>query len=333
MSLLSLKSSACAILAFTCCLLLMGPAWSVSAAEQIPLRVDAVVKLGSSSAIVNGKKMTIEPVYETKGNTMAPISMLIRAFNLDYRYDRSDKQIRLDTRLYELHHIALKLGEPYGSADGKSIKLPASPVERKGSIMVPLRGVAELLGGTVAYTASTKEIRITARVNPVIDAKLRIGDSSYPWSMSAPNRMTALPAVEGSVGRSFIGSYNKADNDRYLVTVKVTETNEDLTPEQLVKEGKTLLKQESVKLPAGEFGVISSTYNNAQPFSNAIVVNEQVWSLRTERYYYYITFMQEHVIRSESRYDEELNRIAHIVMNTFQTSIDSKDANQLDYAA
>lgn len=337
MSIIRSKSVLFRMFVLACSLFLVIPAVNTFAAEKDsvstkPVLVDAVIKVGSTTAVVNGKKMTIQPIYDNKGVMMVPVSLLIRAFHLNYSYDRSDKTLRFDTRMYSYHHITAQIGKVNGSDNSKGVKLSAAPVEKMGSIMVPLRNMVELLGGTVAYKASTKEVRILAYENPILDAEKRIGDSRYSWSMSALNQMEVLPKTETDEWQVIKGKYNKGNIDGFSVFVKVTEKNEDLTLEGLRQQGITLIGEQIFKHPAGDFIVTSTKYQIADPWAGSKIVNEQTWRLEKDGHYYYIKFYQENNGMVENYY-AELERIAHKVMETFQTTIDVKDSNLIDVAS
>ncbi|WP_229692433.1 copper amine oxidase N-terminal domain-containing protein [Paenibacillus radicis (ex Gao et al. 2016)] len=307
---------------------------TVESSLHKPLRSDAVLKIGSTSAVVNGMTMTVQPVYEKNGVTMAPVNVLIRMFRLDYNYDQKNRSFWFKTRLFEQQQLSFKLGERKGESNNglkiRTFTLSAAPFEKKGSLMVPLRDIVEQLGGKISYDAKTKEIRIKGVDKPVTDSKYRIGDSSNSWSIAAPKgfKPESLAKKEDCDGCFAISG--SAGDRPYSLIFSVSESSSSLTPKQLQEETIAQLKPSQVvmesrfaKQPAGEFSVVSTSWNNA--FS--IQYNEY-WTIQAGKRIYSIVISQDNY--GNGRIVGERDRIALAFMETFKTSFHSGDPNLFD---
>ncbi|WP_162160557.1 copper amine oxidase N-terminal domain-containing protein [Paenibacillus gorillae] len=309
-------------------------ATTVESSLHKPLRSDAVLRLGSTSAVVNGMTMTVQPVYEKNGVTMAPVNVLIRMFRLDYSYDQKNRSFWLKTRLFEQQQLSFKLGERKGESNNglkiRTFTLSAAPLEKKGSLMVPLRDIVEQLGGKVTYDAKTKEVRIKGVDKPVTDSKYRIGDSSRGWSIAAPAgfKPENLGKIETCEGCFAISGF--ASDREYLLIVSVSDSNSRLTLKQLQEQTVAKLHPSQVvqesrfaKQPAGEFSVVSTSWNDA--FTARY---NEYWTIQADERIYTIVFIQGsygngHIIG-------ERDRIALAFMETFKTTFTSGNPNQID---
>ncbi|MFF2093467.1 stalk domain-containing protein [Paenibacillus sp. NPDC058174] len=326
------------MLCFAICMPI-GTATAASTVESSlhkPLRSDAVLKLGSTTAVVNGMEMKVQPVYEKNGITMGPANVLIRMFRLDYSYDKEDKRFLLKTRLYEKQWFSFVIGQRKGQEGNvtnktETFELSTAPVEKKGSLMVPLREFVEKLGGKIAYDAKTKEIRITGVNRPVVDSKYRIGDSSKGWSIAAPKGFTPdllEKAREGCENCYFVEGFTK--DRQYSVIFSVRESEKKLTLKQLQEQqiaelhpSKVVMETRFAKVPAGEFSVVSTSQNYA--FS---ILYDEYWSIQVGDRIYQITFGTDN--SGNGNIVGERDRVILAFMETFRTSFDMNNTNQLD---
>ncbi|MFX3636305.1 MAG: stalk domain-containing protein [Candidatus Pristimantibacillus sp.] len=309
-----------------------GNTSNTSSSLHKPIRSDAVLKLGSNTAIVNGNPMTVQPVYEKNGITMGPVNVLIRTFKLDYKFDSLDKSFWLSTRIYEKNHLSFKLGQTSVALDNgvvsKPFELSAPPVEKKGSLMVPLRSIVERLGGKITYDAKTKEIRITGIDRAVTDPALRIGDSQMGWSIAAPNGFKPNSQVSCEGCYSVKGT---AGDRNYSLVFSASESKKKLTLTQLQEQkiaalhpSEVVMEVRTAKQPAGEFSVVATSWNDA--FG---ILYKEYWTIQVGERIYQIVINQDN--DGNGRFVVERDRITLPFMSTFQTSFDANDPNQLDF--
>ncbi|WP_173275454.1 copper amine oxidase N-terminal domain-containing protein [Paenibacillus sp. NEAU-GSW1] len=295
----------------------------VSSAAKGELRSEAVIPLGSTTATVNGKKMTIQPIYEKNGTTLGPLNVIIRTLNLQFKLEGSN--LTLWNKTYKPHNVWIGIGQTAMTLDGQSKKLSTPAEMKNGSVMVPFRAITEAFGGKITYNAKTKEVRMTVAAEPVIDKKLRVGDSTFGWSIGAPSFMRMIDQSETGDSISFSGKSGNNFGFNVQVT-KGTKSSEIAT----VREDKlkVLHPSEAVirdvytfSLPM-EYAFIETKQN--QDFSNLYT---QYWGMQANGNTYWVVLSF-----SDVTYEEERDRIAQALLKSFKPTIDIKDVHQLDYA-
>ncbi|MFD1953704.1 copper amine oxidase N-terminal domain-containing protein [Paenibacillus thailandensis] len=122
-----------------------------AAVNTLASQQDIVMKIGQSKAYVGSKEVTAAtaPVL-IDNNTYVPLRFVSENFGADVSYDAAAKTvtIKVDGQTY-----TVKVGESEAkSKDGDKIKLGAKVQLKNGSVLVPMRGIAEnVLGKHVAY--------------------------------------------------------------------------------------------------------------------------------------------------------------------------------------
>lgn len=214
----------------------LNPSVSAAAAKEQPLKLELeiILKQGSNKAVVNGKEMTVEFVYEVNGITMFPINTLIRAFNLDIKFHGQNSGFTLTNKSYHSYEALVVFGQKSVEINGQSRELPVPVVKKSNSIMVPLRAFAETLGASVHYNSQTKTIRITKEAESPIDGKQRLGSSKDNWSIAAPKLWNSQPAEYDGVW-TWSGWPYKDANSSFYVSVKAEEGGEPFTDEEAWK--------------------------------------------------------------------------------------------------
>ncbi|MFF2482897.1 copper amine oxidase N-terminal domain-containing protein [Paenibacillus sp. NPDC058071] len=296
------------------------------ATENSLLRAEAIIPFGSKKATVNGKEMTIEPLYETNGVTMGPLNVLIKLFDLSIKpVGGSSKAIIISNELYRSHSMELTPGQKIAILDGQMVRLPAAPTVKKNSTMVPYRAIIEAFDGKVVFEKDKKAIRIQVLDQPVVDSKQRIGDSNFGWSLGAPLQMELIDQSESGDHILFTGFSGGSFN----VSVTVEENDKKLTPQQLIESMKsTLHPSETVKStavskqPTGDFAFLATSHNQA--FNTYYY---QYWGIQANDRVYWLTVSQNSV-----RYTAERDRISKALLQSFRTSFDESDPNLRDFA-
>ena len=107
---------------------------------------------------VNGKSLP-DGSFEEKGVTYTALVPLLEAMGgWNTNWDHTQRTARAQTDLFEL---AVPAGAWFISADGYSYDMNAPTLLRDGRTYVPLRSVANLLGGQVTFTNWQSPITVT----------------------------------------------------------------------------------------------------------------------------------------------------------------------------
>lgn len=145
------------------------------------LRVTVVAKkpvnitcyVGKTEATVNGQKTTLKvPPTIVKGSTMVPVRFISEAFGAVVKWDEKEQRIDLifgqsDDGTY-IKKVTLWVGKTKAVSDFGSwlpaeqeYELSSPPVIIKGTTMVPIRFISEVLEAQVKWTDKEKRIDIT----------------------------------------------------------------------------------------------------------------------------------------------------------------------------
>ena len=257
------RTSAALLAAFVLSASLSLPAWG----DSIENRVLTLQK-GSSSASVNGKSYTIAKPYIKQGTVMVPLGVFKKAFGSVIRLE-GNSRIRV---LHGPHTVVMSIGSTTAWVDGKKIQLPMEPQMVSGTLMVPLRPVAQGIGAKVNKDKNGK-LSISMVVtdkdelpknNTGIDAtagKTRIGNSYYEWSMNYPSGMV----IGGGADNESVAVFADATG-RYYLEVHATPQQVKLDTEDLLQRlekearsaGDTVLDGEMVTRAAVPYARVIS---------------------------------------------------------------------------
>ncbi|MEW4372634.1 stalk domain-containing protein [Paenibacillus kandeliae] len=241
---------------------------TASAAELLELKL----KKGSTSATINGDKQTIIKPYEADGTMMVQLGLFSRAFGAKVEL-HDENVIQLTSGK---HVISMKIGSKVATVNGKKVTLPAAPVMRLGTLMVPLRPLTEGIGGKmkvisgqIVVTLPASEAQSGSGDSATQHAdKTRVGDSKYQWSINYPEDLTYLGGSNATVA-NFMNT-----EGTYLLQVAVepdtvtgsvyTQADSDDLLDELVSYTKsldeTILDQQIVNGSNGTYArVISKT--------------------------------------------------------------------------
>ncbi|MFD2671322.1 trypsin-like peptidase domain-containing protein [Marinicrinis sediminis] len=192
------------------------------------------MKLGAKQMMVNGHIHTIAAPKSVDGHTLVPLRAISEAFGAQVKWDAASKQVSIeqaDTR------IVLTLGSQQASLNEAEVQLSAKPIMQHGSVLVPLRFIAESLGGLVKFYNSTQEIIITDATSDVhgnsglkADANKKwIGDSYQDWSMKYPSGMSKGYQSLDASSVSFFDSKGE-----YYLSVDIYDDLAEMTDDDLV---------------------------------------------------------------------------------------------------
>ncbi|HWO54754.1 MAG TPA: stalk domain-containing protein [Paenibacillus cookii] len=207
------------------------PAWADNAAEKLSFRV----KAGSTSALLNGKDEKIAKPYLDHGTLMVPLGLFKRAFGSQIRLE-GENVVKV---MYGPHTVSMTIGSHTAWVDGRKIKLDAAPAMVSGTLMAPLRLVAEGIGAELA-PGSTGTLVVSLAPSdtgepedPGIDTdqgKTKIGNSYYQWSMNYPSGLL----LGDSEQDESIVSFGDAENT-YYVEVHANDQDVKLGADELLE--------------------------------------------------------------------------------------------------
>ncbi|WP_314590282.1 copper amine oxidase N-terminal domain-containing protein [Paenibacillus terrigena] len=199
--------------------------------------VELKFKLGSTNATLNGQRISIAKPYTEKGATMVPLSLITKAFQVEFSFE-NNKKITITSGE---HTIQFVIGSTNATVDGRTVQTGAAPKLVGGVVMVPMRVVTDALGANVKVEAD-RTIVITANLDGNagtgaiggIDSdagKTMIGDSYYMWSMRYPTGLVKQFQSEADDYVSFTD-----EKGTYLLAVSVTKVDDPLTDDDLLKQ-------------------------------------------------------------------------------------------------
>lgn len=118
------------------------------------------LKIGSNSALVSGKKITVDPPpYIKNGVTLVPLRFISEAFGAEVNWEpnigKGTVIIKLESKV-----IQIEIGNITAFVDGVPYKLLVPPEIKNGRTFVPLRFISEAFGAEVEWIASEQKIII-----------------------------------------------------------------------------------------------------------------------------------------------------------------------------
>ncbi|MFB5266685.1 stalk domain-containing protein [Paenibacillus enshidis] len=279
------------------------------------------LQTGSMTAVVNGQNIAIAKPYTKNGITMVPVGVFKKAFNSQIRLEQSD----VVKVMSGPHTVVLTIGSRTAWVDGQKVKLPSAPEMSGGTLMVPLRSVAEGLGGSLKTGGGSLVVRMEASAGaaaaepevPTIDndeGKTKVGNSYYNWSMSYP---TGLMIGESGEDES-IATFMSEDGSYYMevhVSPQPVPYDADDLLQQLVQTAKE----------TGETIIDRRVYPDAEVPYARIITKDGDGSLWENRQYYghgqvYAVYLTD----STAANYKDLNKYAGL-LNSFKTSFDMDD--------
>ncbi|QDH20796.1 stalk domain-containing protein [Saccharibacillus brassicae] len=246
-------------------LLMIGTSVPAFAAETVTLTLQ--VRLGSTKALVNGSEQKIEKPYTQNGMVMVPLGVFQRAFGTTSRLE-GDNVVRVS---YGARVATFTIGSKTVWTNGTKKVWAAAPVMKNGTLMVPLRPVADLMGAGVKTNAGTVTVTLKSDngipgqpVKPGEDAEEitgRVGSSYAGWSIDSP---------AGSMAELGDDEYSAAIGDAdgtYMLQIHVWD--EEAGTSVPVSDLLEQLEQEA--LDSGETIVDRRTVPNAgRPYARLI---------------------------------------------------------------
>ncbi|MCL2812960.1 MAG: phosphate ABC transporter substrate-binding protein PstS family protein, partial [Oscillospiraceae bacterium] len=158
-------------------ILVMIPAVSVSAANEITLIIDGVKQ-----------NPTVAPVVEN-GTTLVPLRLISETLGAEVSWNASKQQAAIQTAAYT---VVFTIGsKTYTVNDAsKTLAEPAKLVS--GSTMVPLRAFAEAIGAKVNYISSTHTATVDYFTTMTGDLKISGSTTVQPIAQEAADALMKM---------------------------------------------------------------------------------------------------------------------------------------------
>ncbi|WP_240913451.1 copper amine oxidase N-terminal domain-containing protein [Paenibacillus favisporus] len=297
------------------------PAWADSSSDKLTLQL----KTGSTAAVINGQTVQILKPFKKNGTVMVPLGVFSKAFGSEVKLEKNNV-VKIG---YGPHQISLTIDSHLAWVDGRKVKLEAAPSMMNGTLMVPLRVVAQGIGAQM-NTGSAGEWVISLKPSeddaspqdPGIDSdvgKTKIGNSYYGWTMNYPS---GLIVGSGDETES-IASFNDAE-EKYYIEVHASDEDADLSTDDLLDR----LVEDAKK--GGEMVVDRGTFPKAKvPYARIVTKDGdgtfwecRMYSSHNRLYELYFADLQA------SNY-KDLNKYAGL-LNSFDTSFNPADKTVKD---
>jgi len=128
--------------------------------EIIREKITIELKIGSSSALVSGKKITVDPPPYIKGGvTLVPLRFISEAFGAEVQWEPNIGKGTVIIK-FESKVIQIEIGNINALVNGTTHKLLVPPEIKNGRTFVPLRFISEAFGAEVNWIASEQKIII-----------------------------------------------------------------------------------------------------------------------------------------------------------------------------
>ncbi|MCC3378389.1 stalk domain-containing protein [Paenibacillus farraposensis] len=297
-----------------------------AAADSDKTILELRLQSGSNTAIVNGQKSSITKPYSKSGVLMVPAGVFKKAFNTKIRLAEDNVvKISSGSRI-----VSLTLGSRIAWVRGHKVALPAPPEMSAGILMVPLRQVAEGLGGKLEKNGAGIVIRMEAQEDagteveetPNIDndeGKTQIGNSYYEWSMNYP---TGLVIGQGG-GDESISTFMD-ENNAYYMEVHVASQPVPLNADDLLQQLVQTAKE------TGEMVIDRKSFPKVKvPYARVVTKDADgvLWEIR--QYYdngrLYVIYFSD----NKATNYKDLSQYAGL-LNSFKTSFNAQDKSIKD---
>lgn len=299
------------------------PVQEVRAASGQQLQL--ALKVGSTSATVNGKNITIQQPFIKNGTVMVPLGVFKKAFGSTVTLEPDD----VVKVMYGPHVGAMVIGSTAAWKDGSKIRLAAPPQMVSGVLMVPLRFVAGVLGARITpgngggllvslVPPETEEEEAESSIDRNV-GKTRIGNSYYQWSLSYPSGLV----VGDSGGNEAIATFINTESQYYLEI--------HASPQESPKDSEQLLEGLVRAAEEGEETVLDrAAYPKAAVPYARIISKDSGGALWEGRQYYADGRVYELYLTDDTAANyKDLDKYASL-LNSFRPVFDTADKSIRD---
>lgn len=169
-------------------------------AALVTARTATAAELADVTVTVEGKPLaTSVPPVIVEGRTLVGVRAIGEAVGGSVHWDPAKRQATVSRRS---DVVVLTVGQLEASVNGKAVTLDVPPQIVESRTMVPLRFIAEALGGTVEWTGSTRTANILRKPTAITAMRYTrdVGKSSLVLTLSEPlNSITPVKAETASV--------------------------------------------------------------------------------------------------------------------------------------
>jgi hypothetical protein len=125
--------------------------------------VQIVLRAYSPAMTVNGANTIIDPASGAvpiikNGRTLLPIRAIVESIGGAVKWDANEQEMTIQV---ENRTIQLGIGQTTAVVDGNNVPIDVAPQVFNGSILLPLRFIAENLGATVQWDAASQTVTLT----------------------------------------------------------------------------------------------------------------------------------------------------------------------------
>lgn len=209
-------------------------------------KVEISFKVGDSTLLINGSPTTVETPYVAgEGTTLVPLRVITEAFGAQVEWDGSKQEITLN---YPDVDVVLQIGNKTAHVNDHTETLAEAPaLSENGVTMVPLRFLSETFGATVSYDNATQAILVTKETVETEGTLIgttdmvKIGDSTFGWSINTPTDMTMTKRTFGGLSTVF-------EDENSKLQIGIVTVDEDRTSDTVLEDlkssfsGATLVK-------------------------------------------------------------------------------------------
>lgn len=139
---------------FSLCLALLLVCAGVPAGAQRQT-TEISFSIGSRDIYINGVTLQAEPSFTENGTTLVPLRVISEAFGAEVEWWDTTNSVSI---LLDDCSILLIIGDKTCYVNGTEQKLPAAPVLKNSTTMVPLRFISETFGANVQYDENTHSV-------------------------------------------------------------------------------------------------------------------------------------------------------------------------------
>lgn len=305
---------------------LLLSALPAAAANSDKTILELRLQSGSNTAILNGQKANITKPYSKSGALMVPAGVFKKAFKSKIRL-AEDNVVKISSGA---HVVSLTIGSRTAWVSGHKVTLPTPPEMSSGILMVPLRQVAEGLGGKLEKNGAGIVIRMEAQEEadtvaeetPSIDndeGKTQIGNSYYDWSMNYP---TGLVIGQGG-GDESISTFMD-ENSAYYMEVHTASQPVPLNADDLLQQLVQAAKE------TGEIVVDRKSFPKSKVPYARVITKDGDGVLWENRQYYdngrlYVIYFSD----AKATNYKDLAQYAGL-LNSFKTSFNAQDKSIKD---
>ncbi|MWV46674.1 copper amine oxidase N-terminal domain-containing protein [Paenibacillus sp. HJL G12] len=298
------------------------PAWADSAAAD---KLIFKVKTGSTAAYMNGKQEKIVKPYIDHGTVMVPLGLFKRTFGSEVRLENSN----VVKVTYGAHAISMTIGSQLAWVDGRKVKLDAAPAMVSGTLMVPLRLVAEGIGASIAPESTGSLVVSLSPSDDAVDdedvgidadlGKTKIGNSFYQWTMNYPSGLI----LGGGEQDESIVSFSDSE-DTYYFEVHATDQDVKLDADELL----SMLVEDAKD--AGEIVVDRESFSQAKvPYARMIAKDGDGTFWESRMYYNNDRLYEVYFADLKATNYKDLKKYAGL-LNSFNTSYNASDKTVKD---